>query len=93
MAGFQIIASFSATIRSILMEKEDQFTTLDLIKAEALNIEKRLEEKQRTSTNGDRSSRVLNTKQVNQISNNTQPEDEVDAISRRHFNTGRPQNS
>ena len=38
MAGFHTIAGFKATIRSILMEKEDQLTTLDLIKAEALKL-------------------------------------------------------
>ena len=93
MAGFHIIAGFKATIRSILMEKEDQLTTLDLIKAEALKIERRLEEKQRTSTNGDGSSRVLNTNQINHISNPTQSEDEIDAIGRRNFNTSRNQNT
>ena len=45
--------------------------------------------KQRTSTNGDGTSRVLNTNQINQISNNTQPEDKVEAIGQRHFNSGR----
>ena len=46
MAGFHIIAGFKATIRSILMDKEVQLTTVDLIKAEALIIKRRLEEKQ-----------------------------------------------
>ena len=92
MAGFHIIAGFEATIRSILMDKEDHFTTLDFIKAEALKIEGRLEEKQRTSTNGDGTSRVLNTNQVNQISNEPQQEDKVDAISKRNFKSGRQQN-
>ena len=70
---------------SILTDKEDQLRTLDIIKAETLQIERSLEEKQRTSTNDDGSSRVLNTSQINQISNNTQPEDEVDAIGRQNF--------
>ena len=43
MVGFHIIVRFEATIRSILMDKEEQLTTLDLIKTEALKIERRLE--------------------------------------------------
>ena len=80
MAGFHIIAGFKATIRTILMDKEEQLTTLDLIKGEALKIERRLEEKQRNSTNGDGTSKVLNTNQINQISSDTQQEDKVEAI-------------
>jgi hypothetical protein len=92
MAGFHIIAGFKANIRSALMDKEDTLTTLDLIKAEALKIERRLEEKSKTSTNGDGSSRV-NAEQINQI--NTQPNyDEVDAINRRNnYNSGRQNSS
>ena len=45
MAGFHIIAGFKANIRSALMDKKDTITTLDLIKAETLNIERRFEEK------------------------------------------------
>ena len=45
MAGFHIIAGFKANMRSALMDKEDTLTTLDLIKAEALKNERRLEEK------------------------------------------------
>ena len=45
MAGFHIIAGFKTNIRSALMDSEDTLTTLDLIKAEALKIERRLEEK------------------------------------------------
>ena len=43
MAGFHIIAGVKATIRSILMDKEEQLTTLDLIKTEALKFDRRLE--------------------------------------------------
>ncbi len=77
MAGFHIIAGFKANIRSALMDKEDTLTTLDQIKAEALKIERRLEEKSKTSTNGDGSSRV-NSGQINEINN----QDEVDAVYR-----------
>ena len=79
MAGFHIIAGFKANIRSALMDKEDQLTTLDLIKAEALKIERRLEEKSKTSTNGDGSSRV-NSGQINEI--NEQTCNDVEAIYR-----------
>ena len=41
------------------MKKEDKLTTLDLIKGKALKIERRLEEQQRTYTNGDGSIWVL----------------------------------
>ena len=58
MVGFHIIAGFKANIRSAVMDKGDTLTTLDLIKAEALKIERRLEEKYQTSTNGDGSSTV-----------------------------------
>ena len=54
------------------MDNEEELTALDLIKAEALKIERRLEKKERTSTNGDGPSRVLNTNQINQISNEPQ---------------------
>ena len=93
MAGFHIIAIFKATIRSILVDKVERLSTLDLIEAEALKIERRLEEKQRTSTNGDETNRVLNTNQINQISNDSQQEDKVEAIGQRSFSSGRPQNS
>ena len=90
MAGFHIIAGFKANIRSALMDKEDTLTTLDLIKAEALKIERRLEEKSKTSTNGDGSSRV-NAGQINEITN--QEHDEIDAINRRTYNSGRQMSS
>ena len=90
MAGFHIIAGFKANIRSALMDKEDTLTTLDLIKAEALKIERRLEEKSKTSTNGDGSSRV-NAGQINEITN--QNHDEIDAINRRNYNSGRQNSS
>ena len=90
MAGFHIIAGFKANIRSALMDKEDTLTTLDLIKAEALKIERRLEEKSKTSTNGDGSSRV-NAGQINEITNQTH--DEIDAINRRNYNSGRQNSS
>ena len=91
MAGFHIIAGFKANIRSALMDKEDTLTTLDQIKAEALKIERRLEEKSKTSTNGDGSSRV-NSGQINQIETH-ENHDEVDAINRRNFNSGRQNSS
>ena len=90
MAGFHIIAGFKANIRSALMDKEDTLTTLDLIKAEALKIERRLEEKSKTSTNGDGSSRV-NAGQINEITN--QEHNEIDAINRRNYNSGRQNSS
>ena len=58
MAGFHIIAGSKANIRSALMDKEDT--------AKALKMERRLEEKSKTSSNGDGSSRV-NAGQINQI--------------------------
>jgi hypothetical protein len=61
------------------MDKEDTLTTLDQIKAEALKIERRLEEKSKTSTNGDGSSRV-NLGQINEIKE--QDYNEVDALYR-----------
>ena len=76
-----------------MMDKEDQLTTLDLIKAEALKFERRVKEKQSTFTNGYGTSRVLNTNQINQISNNTQSKDEVDTIGRGNFNSNRKQTS
>ena len=76
--------ALNADVRAEL-DKEEELTTLDLIKVEALKIKRRLEEKQRKSTNGDGTSRVLNNNQINQISNNTQQEDEVDAIGRKCF--------
>jgi hypothetical protein len=91
MAGFHIIAGFKANIRSALMDKEDTLTTLDQIKAEALKIERRLEEKAKTSTNGDGSSRV-NAGQINQIETR-ENNDEIDAINRRNFNSGRQNSS
>jgi hypothetical protein len=77
MAGFHIIAGVKANIRSALMDKEDQLNTFDLIKAEALKIERRLEEKSKTSTNGDGSSWV-NSGQINEV--NKQNYNDVDAI-------------
>ena len=44
-AGFYIISGFKASIRSNLMDRDAQLTTLDLIKEEALKIEIRQEEK------------------------------------------------
>ena len=92
MAGFHIITGFKATIRSILMDTKEQLATLDLIKAEALKIERRLVEKQRTSTNDVGTSRVLHTNQINQISNDTQQEDKVKAIGQKNFDSGRLEN-
>ena len=39
-----------------------------------MKIERRIEEKQRTFTNGNKTIRVLNTNKINQILNNTQQE-------------------
>jgi hypothetical protein len=46
MARFQIISEFKAQIRSALMNKEHQLTTLDMIKTEALLIEFKEEKKE-----------------------------------------------
>ena len=81
IAGYHVMAGFKAQIRSSLMNREADLITLDRIKAEALIIELRLEEKKKTSTNGDGSSRIL-SQQVNQISQSSTNE-EVDAINNR----------
>ena len=86
-AGFYIISGFKASIRSNLMDRDAQLTTLDLIKEEALKIEIRQEEKKKTSTNGDGSTRVL-TNNVNMISTQNMTADEVDAINNRWKNNG-----
>ena len=80
MAGFHIIAGFKSQIRSALMNREHLLTTLDMIKTEALLIELKVEEKKKTSTNGDGSSRILSN-QINAVENQ-KPLDsnEVDAI-------------
>ena len=56
LEGFYIVAGFKANIRSALIDKEDTLTTLDQIKGEAFKIERRLEKKSKTFTNGDGSS-------------------------------------
>ena len=63
---------------------QDSKPTLDL------HLWTRLEEKSKTSTNGDGSSRV-NAGQINEITN--QNHDEIDAINRRHYNSGRQMSS
>ena len=84
-AGFYIISGFKASIRSNLMDRDAQLTTLDLIKEEALKIEIRQEEKKKTSTNGDGSTKML-TNNVNMIITQNMMADEVDAINNRWKN-------
>ena len=66
MAGFHIIAGFKDNVSFALMDKEDTLTALDLIKADALKTERRLEEKYKTSSNGNGSSRV-NAGQIHKL--------------------------
>ena len=80
IAGYHVMAGFKAQIRSALMNREGELTTLNRIKAEALNIELRLEEKKKISTNGDGSSRIL-SQQVSEV-NQSSTQNEVDAINR-----------
>jgi hypothetical protein len=84
IGGFYIISGFKCQVRSLLMNREHQSNTFEIMKTDALLIELKVEEKRKASTNDHGSSSIVSS-QVHAVKreNTTDQTEEVEAIKRK----------